>query len=135
MLNIYSKNFPSVLLHVIVRKEEIAYGRTDVTLAEMYIQLSCHKENAGKNCPPHRHKEQHRTSDITQETWIVISGGIRLSFYDLDGSFLQSTDLYAGDLAATFRGGHGLEVIEDNTIFYEHKNGPYTGKAMDKEFI
>ena len=34
-----------------------------------------------------------------------------------------------------FSAGHGFEVIEDNTILYEVKNGPYYGQIKDKTFI
>ena len=35
----------------------------------------------------------------------------------------------------TFQGGHTYEILEEDTIVYEYKTGPYKGQANDKEFI
>jgi hypothetical protein len=35
----------------------------------------------------------------------------------------------------TFRGGHNYYILEEDTIVYEYKTGPYLGQDLDKEFI
>ena len=35
----------------------------------------------------------------------------------------------------TFEGGHNYEALENNTVVYEYKTGPYTGIENDKVFI
>ena len=35
----------------------------------------------------------------------------------------------------TFQGGHTYEILEDDTIVYEYKTGPYKGQENDKVFI
>ena len=64
-----------------------------------------------------------------------MSGKVKASFYDLDDSFLCDRIIEKGDVVVFYRGGHSLEVLEDNTIFYEFKNGPYFGVSNDKEKI
>ena len=32
-------------------------------------------------------------------------------------------------------GGHTFEILEDDTIICEQKNGPYYGQELDKKFI
>ena len=34
-----------------------------------------------------------------------------------------------------FRGGHSFKVLNDNTEFYEIKNGPYRKKIKDIEYL
>ena len=35
----------------------------------------------------------------------------------------------------TFEGGHNYEILEENTLVYEFKTGPYEGIDKDKVFI
>ena len=72
---------------------------------------------------------------MTQEVWVVLKGKLRSSLYDFDDKLLKEIILKAGDCIAFFRGGHELKVLEDNTYFYEIKNGPYNGISQDKEKI
>ena len=43
--------------------------------------------------------------------------------------------LEQGDCSITFRGGHNYLCIEDDSIVYEYKTGPYKGVENDKEFL
>ena len=45
------------------------------------------------------------------------------------------TILNEGDCAVVFHAGHGFSVLEEGTILYEVKNGPYYGQLKDKSFI
>ena len=74
-------------------------------------------------------------SNITQEAWVVFEGCVKGTFYDLDDSVLYETKIKKGDVICLFRGGHSLEVLEEDTIFYEFKTGPYFGVDADKESI
>ena len=76
-----------------------------------------------------------RVTEITQEAWIVFQGTIQSSFYDLDNSHIEDVVLKAGDCAILFRGGHKLTVLENDSIMYEIKTGPYHGKMLDKQLI
>ena len=35
----------------------------------------------------------------------------------------------------TFRGGHNYLCLEDDSLVYEYKTGPYYGQKKDKVFI
>ena len=56
-------------------------------------------------------------------------------FYDLDNSVLTTEILNVGDASFTLEGGHNYEILEDNTLVYEYKTGPYEGQEFDKVFI
>jgi mannose-6-phosphate isomerase-like protein (cupin superfamily) len=71
---------------------------------------------------------------IAQESWVVLSGRVRATFYDTDDSVLESVELSAGDASVTLAGGHGYEILEESRIL-EFKTGPYLGQTLDKVFI
>ena len=41
----------------------------------------------------------------------------------------------AGDIILLYRGYHKLAVLEDDTVLFEIKNGEFTTRSEDKEFI
>jgi len=102
---------------------------------EEYLQISGRKLEKGLKVNAHKHIPIERKTDITQEAWIVFEGCIKGTFYDLDDSVLYETKIRKGDVIVLFRGGHSLEVLDKDTIFYEFKTGPYYGIEADKEAI
>lgn len=136
MEKIYSKVEPGALLHMIVRKSNIQSGRQDVVPEENFIQCSILNMEEGKTFKPHRHIWKERTRNvIAQESWVVIQGKVKCIFYDLDNTILAEPTLEAGDASFTLEGGHTYQILEDNTLVYEYKTGPYEGQALDKTFI
>lgn len=136
MENFYSKIEPGKLLHMIVRKEDILPGRKDVVSEENFIQCSILNLEKDKTFKPHRHIWKERTRNvIAQESWIVVQGSVKCTFYDLDNTILAEPILNVGDASFTLEGGHNYLILEDNTLVYEYKTGPYEGQALDKTFI
>jgi hypothetical protein len=136
MIEYYSKVDPSKLLHVVVRKDDLKPGRKDIIPEEHFIQCSHLNMEKGKTFKPHKHIFKNRTRDvIAQESWIVIQGKVKCIFYDLDDTILVEPILEPGDASFTLEGGHNYEILEDNTLVYEYKTGPYEGQALDKTFI
>jgi len=136
MEKIYSKVDPSKLLHIVNRLDEIE-GRTEVVPEDNFIQCATLKMPNGKTFNPHKHitKDRHYTEQIAQESWIVIKGSVRCIFYDIDDQIIATPILYSGDASFTLYGGHTYEILEDDTIVYEYKTGPYEGQSLDKVFI
>jgi len=132
---VYSKINKDCLLLTLVRLTEITDKRTDLSPEEEYLQVATKKLTKGTSFRPHKHNKLNRNTDMTQESWICLSGKIRAKFYDLDDSLILNTVLNAGDCAVSFRAGHGFEVLEDDTILYEFKTGPYFGVEIDKTFL
>ena len=136
MEKIYSKVNPNTLLHIVVRKEDLIAGRTDVVPGEHFIQCALLNLNEGKTFKPHKHIWKNRTRDvIAQESWIVVQGSVRCTFYDIDDEIIAEPTLNIGDASFTLEGGHTYTILEDNTLVYEYKTGPYEGQSMDKAFI
>lgn len=136
MEKIYSKIEPEKLLHIVVRKEDITPGRQDIVSEEHFIQCSILNMEQGKTFKPHKHIWKERTRNvIAQESWIVIQGRVQCFFYDLDDTIIETVILEQGDASFTLEGGHNYLIIEDDTLVYEYKTGPYEGQALDKTFI
>ena len=133
---IYSKLNPQTLLHMIVRKNNVVSGRTDVVPENNFIQCAVMNLNKGQTFKPHKHIWKERTRNvIAQESWIVIKGSVQCSFFDLDDTLIDIPTLYAGDASFTLEGGHTYTILEEDTLVYEYKTGPYEGQQLDKVFI
>ena len=135
MERIYSKVNKDKLVLALMRFDEISEYRTDLSPDEEYLQISGRKLEKGLKVKAHKHIPIARETDITQEAWVVFEGCIKGTFYDLDDSVLYETEIGKGDVIVLFRGGHSLEVLDEDTIFYEFKTGPYFGVEADKESI
>lgn len=134
MEKIYSKTEPGKLLHIIYRMDEIN-GRTNIAPEEEFLQLASLKMAKGQTFKAHKHIQLEKTTNIAQESWLVIKGSVKCIFYDLDDTIIAEPILYPGDCSMTFRGGHNYLILEDDTIVYEYKTGPYFGQEMDKVFL
>jgi cupin fold WbuC family metalloprotein len=136
MQNIYSKVDTNKLLHVIVRKEEMTKGRSEIIPADNFIQCSMLNLDNGHTFRPHKHIWKERTRNvIAQESWVVIQGSVRCTFYDIDDTVIEEVVLTSGDSSFTLEGGHNYLILEDNTLVYEYKTGPYEGQENDKRFL
>jgi len=136
MEKIYSKVQPDLLLHIINRLPEIE-GRTNVVDDENFIQCATLRMSLGTTFKPHKHIKKERThkEQIAQESWVVIRGRVKCIFYDIDDTIIATPILGPGDASFTLYGGHTYEILEEDTIVYEYKTGPYEGQKLDKTFL
>ena len=89
----------------------------------------------GQTFRPHKHIRIDRKTTITQESWVIINGSVKTILYDLDDTIIAEEILNIGDISITFRGGHNYIILENDTLVYEYKTGPYMGQKLDKTFI
>ena len=136
MEKIYSKVEEGKLLHIINRLSDIN-GRTEVIPENNFIQCATLKMEKNKTFPPHKHitKDRHYKEQIAQESWIIIKGSVRCILFDIDDQIIATPILYPGDASFTLYGGHTYEILEQDTVVYEYKTGPYEGQSLDKKFI
>tara|TARA_B100000035_G_C21033076_1_gene569419 strand:+ start:3165 stop:3587 length:423 start_codon:yes stop_codon:yes gene_type:complete len=136
MIKIYSKVDPDLLLHVVNRLSEIE-GRTEIIPENNFLQCASLKFDKCRTFPPHYHikKERHYKEQIAQESWVVIKGKVKCIMYDIDHTIIATPILEPGDSSYTLYGGHTYEILEEGTIVYEYKTGPYEGQKLDKRFI
>ena len=136
MKHIYSQKEPEKLLHIINKLDDIA-ERTNVAPDDQFLQLATLKMEKGTTFRPHQHiwKNSPTKKIIAQESWIVIKGSVKVYMYDIDGKLLTTEVIKHGDCSMTFEGGHTYEILENDTIVYEYKTGPYMGIENDKVFL
>lgn len=134
MERIYSKINPDTLLHLVYRLSEVS-GRTNIAPECEFLQLASIQMKKGQTFKAHKHIIHEKVTTIAQESWLVIKGRVECIFYDLDDSIIARPILEPGDCSMTFRGGHNYRILEEDTIVYEYKTGPYLGVEFDKTFI
>jgi len=136
MKKIYSRVEEGKLLHIINRYYEIE-GRTDVAPPNEFLQLATLKMEKGKTFRPHKHiwKPCPSAQVIAQESWVVIKGSVKVHLYDIDDELIEEIVIRQGDCSMTFEGGHTYTILEDDTVVYEYKTGPYQGVENDKVFL
>jgi hypothetical protein len=133
--HVYSKFNNGQLLHLVFRLGEMA-GRKNLVNNSEFLQVAALEIGVGEFFNAHKHikKSVNFPETIAQESWVVISGRILVTFYDLDDSILETKVLCPGDCSITLQGGHKYEAIE-NSVVYEFKSGPYEGQLRDKLMI
>lgn len=134
--NYYSKVEPNKLLHIVHRLESTS-TRVNIIPENNFLQCSFMGLEKNQTFKAHKHIEKNRsyTNQIAQESWIVVKGKIKAIFYDIDDFLLAEVILNPGDASFTLYGGHNYLILEENTIVYEYKTGPYEGQDLDKEFL
>ncbi len=133
MIKIRSK-ITNGVIHIVHRVRDIVGNqRNNICDDDKYLQVAAIPLYNNQTFIPHKHLPQQRTIEATHESWVVIRGVVKASFYDIDDKFLIDVILYTGDCSITFAGGHTYTCLEDNTLVYEYKNGPFNGSAMDKQ--
>lgn len=136
MEKFYSKLDPEMLLHMVVRQKDFQAGRTDIIDPNQFLQCGLLFFPKGHTFKPHKHifKEGPKTVRA-QESWVVISGKVKCTFYDYDDSILATVILNEGDASFTLQCGHNYEMMDHNCRIMEFKTGPYSGQQNDKVFI
>ena len=136
MEKIYSK-IDGRLLHQIVKIEDITPGRLNLSDDKNYLQCAALNLSQGHTFKPHKHNvnPRHDENYIPQESWCVVKGSVKCIFYDIDDTIIAEPILKAGDVSFTFSGGHNYLILENDTVVYEYKTGPYYGQKLDKTFL
>lgn len=100
-------------------------GVTALTEADGALQALAFNYSQGTVVSAHRHTPAERITNQLQECIVVIKGKVRASLYSDAGECVKKLDIGAGELFITFNAGHGFEILEEGTLLYEIKNGPF----------
>jgi hypothetical protein len=117
------------------KQNEWKEGLDFLTEDKNYIQAGTWWYNKDKVLKAHRHKIYAREVQQTQETFILLSGRLRVDLYDENNTIFFQEELSAGDIGIIFNIGHGYYILDDNTKVLEVKPGPFTSVELDKEMI
>jgi len=124
-----------IIIANIIRSGEWPEGLKFYTDDKDFVQVSTWNYNAGKHLKAHSHKVCVRNSNRTQEVVMVKNGKMKADFYNREGKLIKEDCLNKGDIAIIYAGGHAYDILEDKTLIFEVKNGPYPGIEKDKELI
>lgn len=120
------------IIAIIYRDKDWVEGLNFITPNELFVQVGSWWYNKGKKLASHVHNDFERVAVRTQEMTYVKQGAMRVLLYNEKKEYLQDFNLYEGDLAVFAYGGHGYEILEDNTKIIEAKNGPFVDVETDK---
>ncbi len=123
------------LLAIVKRGEDWIPGLHFWTAPEAFIQAASWRYPAGKQLADHRHKIYERTVTRTQEVVFVKQGSMKIRIYTDHGRLVRTLILKCGDLAVMLEGGHGYEILEEDSQVLEVKNGPFIDVSVDKEAL
>lgn len=124
-----------LVLALIIRNKDWEEGLNFVTSEEDFLQVGFWGYNKGQKLKAHIHLVSPREVLRTQEVLFIKKGRLRADIYTQEGEFLKAIELRKGDTAYFLSGGHGYEILENNTQVLEVKNGPYPGPQKDKKII
>ena len=117
---------------IIYRDADWKEGLNFITPNEMFVQAGSWWYQKGKVLDRHIHKDYPRSAMRTQETVYVKKGSMRVDLYTEQLQKFREFTLYEGDFAVFGWGGHGYEILEDDTKIIETKNGPFVSVEADK---
>ncbi|MBT9132996.1 MAG: hypothetical protein DDT31_01201 [Syntrophomonadaceae bacterium] len=110
-------------------------GLTFLTDDRDSVQVGIWGYPSGQKLRPHIHNEIKREVSRTQEVVFVKSGRVATHIFDEEENLVRTIALNPGDILILLGGGHGYEILEDNTCVLEVKNGPYPGAEIDRRRI
>jgi hypothetical protein len=122
-------------LAIVVRNEDWEHGLSFVSSSEDYLQVGTWWYSKGQKLLPHIHLNAPREILSTQEMVLIKEGCIRADIYNEEGLYLKSVELKKGDFIVLLKGGHGYEILEEDTKVLEVKNGPYVGVEKNRKRI
>ena len=120
------------ILSIVYKEKDWIEGLNFITPDDLFIQVGSWWYQKGKKLTSHVHNKFDRNANRTQEMTYVVKGSMRVLLYDENKNYLQEYILNEGDLAVFANGGHGYEILKDNTKIIEAKNGPFVDVETDK---
>lgn len=97
------------------------------------LQMGMIVYGKGQSITPHLHLPVVREVHGTNEVVMVRSGSCEVDIYDDERQHLGCYNLNQGDVILLLGGGHGFRMNED-TVLFEVKQGPYVGMADKVRF-
>ncbi len=129
-MKVYKNN--NQIISIVYRDEDWVEGLNFITPNELFIQVGSWWYEKGKKLASHVHNDFPRETLRTQEMTYVKKGAMRVLLYDENKNYLEDFIINEGDLAVFAYGGHGYEILEDDTQIIEAKNGPFVDVNTDK---
>jgi mannose-6-phosphate isomerase-like protein (cupin superfamily) len=121
-----------VVLAYIAHAAVLPSETTFLTPPECNMQVGHVVYPAGGEIPRHAHLPVERHLVGSTEVLVIQQGRCEVDVYGDDRRLVATRELGRGDILISVGGGHGFRVLED-LVLLEVKQGPYPGKAAEKE--
>jgi hypothetical protein len=115
-----------------LRPEDFRPGLSFFSEDQDFLQVGAWNYDRGKILLAHTHNLVERTVTRTQEFIYVVKGAVKAMIYDQSETMVEELILGPQEGLLLFAGGHGYEILEDETVVIEIKNGPYLGAETDR---
>jgi len=98
-----------------------------------FLQVGTWGYSGGKELLAHAHNPVSREVQWTQEVLFVRRGSLRADIYDSGKNKITEWIVKEGDIVALLGGGHGYQILTDDTQVLEIKHGAYLGAEIDRK--
>ena len=126
----FIKRNKTILAQIIRSNYKIKKGINFFTKPNLNQQVAFMNHKKGHKIIPHYHKKIIRKINKMSEVLIILSGIMKVNFYDKKNKLFKNVILNKGDIIILLGGGHGFEML-NNCKFLEIKQGPFS-KTKDK---
>jgi hypothetical protein len=99
------------------------------------LQLATWNYPKGQILKSHKHLVNVRTINRSQEVLICLEGIVKVKVFDCFDKKIDEYYMTTKDFTIFYKGGHGYEIMSEESKCVEVKNGPYIGKDIDKVLI
>jgi len=121
-----------VLARHIPSQDAWAGGLNFFSIDSEFIQVGTWCYESGKELLAHSHNKVERQVFWTQEVLYIKKGKIKADIFNLESKKVGEFIGNSGDVLILLIGGHGYQILEDETQVLEVKNGPYLGADIDR---
>lgn len=121
------------IIAIIIKHDYKKEGIEFFTPDNFSLQLGYMGYTSNYEIKPHIHKNMLKKEVWdTSEVLFIKTGKVKVDLYTTEKKYIRSEILYPNDIILLVSGGHGFQMLDDSEII-EVKQGPYSGKDIDKE--
>lgn len=133
IINIEEIHDEGTLLARVLRKDsQYEPGLSFLSAEKDPIQVGVWNHSKDTILQPHIHNIYEKITDRTSEVLVVSRGSIHVDIYGYSENLVSEFTLLTGDILICLSGGHGYQILEEGTLVFEIKNGPYPGPEIDR---
>jgi hypothetical protein len=124
-----------ILIAIVGDFKDVGWGNNFITENGLPMQIGIMRKNK-EYVSNHIHKVRNRQFEsISNEFHYVVRGKVIVSLFSTAKDLITKIMLGSEMFCALYNGGHGFEIIKDDTLILEIKNGSFTSKEDDKEVL
>lgn len=128
-------NDGDTLIALVGSFDDLGKGNHFLTESKLPMQIGVLKADKSK-VQNHIHKIRKRKVDsISNEFHLVVKGKVEVSLFNYAKQLISKVMLMPNMFCLLVNGGHGFNIVKDDTIMVECKVGEYTTVEDDKEIF